>query len=140
MATQVRDKYYLRSLHEEIGLFDRKLAHLLKHEPFASEQERDAAAGKLSAKREQLVRAARQMADEGIEFKNSELPRSLSPEDSRPEDQAVAAPAEPAAEVALARPRRQSAAAHDGTVLDFREGIKAYIEKRRKTPPANPEA
>ena len=43
MATPVKDKYFLRTLHEEIGLFDRKLAHLLKYENFPSDRERDAA-------------------------------------------------------------------------------------------------
>lgn len=80
-SIQAKDKYYLRSLHQEIGLYDRKLAHLLKYGPFASNKERDAAAGKLNSKRELLVRNARQLASEGVEYKACELPRSLrSPE------------------------------------------------------------
>ena len=31
---KVQDKYYLKSLHEEIDLYDRKLAHLAKYETF----------------------------------------------------------------------------------------------------------
>lgn len=59
MATkQAKDKYYLRSLHEEIGLYDRKLAHLLKYDSFASDKDRDMAAGKLRSKRDLLVRDA----------------------------------------------------------------------------------
>ncbi len=85
MALPVRDKYYLRSLHEEISLFDRKLAHLWKHETFVSEDARASAAGKLSTKREQLVRTAREIAGNGVEFKASELPRSLSPVMDEPE-------------------------------------------------------
>ena len=79
MAVPVRDKYYLRSMHEEIGLFDRKLAHLLKYETFASEEARAGAAVKLSTKRDQLVRAARELADSGVEFQAAGLPRSMRP-------------------------------------------------------------
>ncbi len=139
MATPVRDKYYLRTLHEEIGLFDRKLAHLLKYDSFASDQDRDTAAAKLAAKREQLVRAARQMADEGVEFKNSEVPRSLRGDE--PEAAPVAAvQATPAPEPpAIAGPGRRSAA-QTTSVLDFGSEIKAYIEKRRKSAPVTTEA
>ena len=38
MATAPTDKYYLRSIHEEIALFDRKLAHLEKYEKFTSDE------------------------------------------------------------------------------------------------------
>ena len=37
------DKYYLRSLHQEIDLYDRKLAYLDEYEVFASPTERDEA-------------------------------------------------------------------------------------------------
>ena len=86
MALPVRDKYYLRSVHEEIGLYDRKLAHLLKHEVFACEDDRASAAGKLSAKRNQLVSTAREIAGSGIEFKVCDLPRSMrsSPDERTP--------------------------------------------------------
>jgi len=73
-------KYQLKSLHEEIGLFDRKLAHLQKFETFATEAERNASVDKLSAKRNLLVRKAQLMIDEGIEFSESERPRSLRAE------------------------------------------------------------
>lgn len=142
MATPVKDKYFLRGLHEEIGLFDRKLAHLLKYENFASDKERDAAAGKLTAKREQLVRAAKQMANEGVEFKNSELPRSLRPEDAEAEPEEVKAPvvAEAVAPVLPDLPKRSTPAGQGGGVFDFGHEIKAYIEKRKKTLVLTPEA
>ena len=79
MALPIRDRYYLRSMHQEIDLFDRKLAHLLKHEVFASAEARASAADKLSSKRDQLVRAARGLAESGVAFRASELPRSLRP-------------------------------------------------------------
>ncbi|QEE30133.1 hypothetical protein FTW19_20390 [Terriglobus albidus] len=74
---KVQDKYYLKSLHEEIALFDRKLAHLAKYEVFASEAERDAAIGKMETKRATLARTAQKLVEDGIEFHPSELPRSL---------------------------------------------------------------
>lgn len=66
-------------MHEEIDLLDRKLAHLWKHEVFASKEDRASAADKLSTKRSQLVRAARELTDSGVEFKDSGLPRSMRP-------------------------------------------------------------
>lgn len=90
MATLPSGRYQLKSLHEEISLFDRKLAHLHKYETFASEAERDASAGKLSSKRNLLVRKAQQMIDEGVEFHEFERPQSL-----RPEIEATGAAAKP---------------------------------------------
>src|ERR1700761_7765372 len=68
-ATQPHDKYYLRSLHEDIALLDRKLAHMAKYETFATEKERESATGKLNTKRALLVRNALKLAEEGVEFK-----------------------------------------------------------------------
>jgi hypothetical protein len=79
---KAQDKYYLKSLHEEIDLYDRKLAHMAKYEPFASEQDREAAIGKMVTKRAALVRTAQKLAEDGVEFHPSELPRSFHP---RPE-------------------------------------------------------
>lgn len=140
MATPVKDKYFLRGLHEEIGLFDRKLAHLQKYETFASDKERDAAVGKLMTKREQLVKAARQMAEDGIEFKSSELPRSLRPEDSEPEEAAAPVAAEAAEPARAEGQKRSTAAAQSLGLLDFSHEIKAYIEKRKKAMVLTPEA
>jgi hypothetical protein len=80
MRTVVQDKYYLRDIHREIDLYDRKLIHMLKHETFATEALRDAAARKLSNKRETLAETARTLAASGIEFHESDLPRSFRPE------------------------------------------------------------
>ncbi len=74
---KVQDKYYLKSLHEEIDLYDRKLAHTAKYELFASETEREAALGKLSTKRATLARTAKKLMEDGIEFRSSDLPRSF---------------------------------------------------------------
>jgi len=76
-TAQGKGKYYLRSLHQEIDLYDRKLAHLLKYDQFGSDKARDIAAGKLSTKRDVMVHNARQLVEEGVEYELSELPRSL---------------------------------------------------------------
>ena len=80
MRTVVQDKYFLRDLHREIDLYDRKLIHLSKHESFDTEAARDAAVRKLSTKRDALVTTARTLHASGIEFADHELPRSLRPE------------------------------------------------------------
>ena len=77
MAVPTLDKYYLRTLHQEIDLFDRKLAHMLKYDTFATEAERATSATKMKAKRDLLVLTAKDLVSQGIEFKPSELPRSL---------------------------------------------------------------
>ena len=74
---RVQDKYYLKSLHEEIDLYDRKLAHLAKYELFASEAERETAIGKMTTKRAILARNAQKLANDGVEFHLSDLPRSF---------------------------------------------------------------
>lgn len=80
MRTVVQDKYFLRDLHREIDLYDRKLIHILKHEVFATDALRDAATRKLATKRESLAATARSLAASGIEFHEHELPRSFRPE------------------------------------------------------------
>ena len=67
MSTQPVSKYVLKPLEEEIGLFDRKLAHLLKYEVFPNEEERQAAAHKLTIKRERLVRTMRELTEPSVE-------------------------------------------------------------------------
>jgi hypothetical protein len=74
---KVQDKYYLKSLHEEIDLYDRKLAHMAKYERFISEAERETALGKMTTKRATLARIAQKLAQDGIEFHPSDLPRSF---------------------------------------------------------------
>ena len=73
-------KYQLKSLHEEIALFDRKLAHAQSFETFSDEDQRNTAVAKLNSKRSLLVRKAQQMIDEGIEFNEVDRPKSLRPE------------------------------------------------------------
>lgn len=75
--TKVQDKYYLKSLHAEIDLYDRKLAHMAKYERFASEAERETAVTKMTTKRATLARIAEKLAQDGIEFHPSDLPRSF---------------------------------------------------------------
>ena len=105
MRVVVQDKYYLRDLHREIDLYDRKLIHLQKHEVFATETLRDAAVKKMAAKRETLVATARSLAASGIEFHENELPRSFRPEgwtDNTSHREDTAASAEDVAAVASA--------------------------------------
>jgi len=71
------DKYYLRSLHQEIDFYDRKLAYLEKYEQFESTADREGAENKLIAKRASLAETARQLAADGVEFSLSDLPRSF---------------------------------------------------------------
>jgi len=74
-----RDKYFLRSLHQEIDLYDRKLAYLANHVEFASAAERDEAEKKMMTKRATLAETAKMLAATGVEFNASELPRSFRP-------------------------------------------------------------
>jgi hypothetical protein len=71
------DKYFLKSLHQEIDLYDRKLAHLEKYTEFESTEDRDGAESKLLTKRASLAETARQLAADGVEFNRSDLPRSF---------------------------------------------------------------
>jgi hypothetical protein len=80
MRTVVQDKYFLRDLHREIDLYDRKLIHLTRHETFDTETLREAAVRKLAVKRDALVTTARTLHANGIQFADHELPRSLRPE------------------------------------------------------------
>jgi len=71
------DKYFLRSLHQEIDLYDRKLADLEKYVQFDSIADRKQAEGKLIAKRSSLAETARQLVDDGVDFNPADLPRSF---------------------------------------------------------------
>lgn len=135
MATPAPSKYYLKSLHEEIALFDRKLAHLMRYETFPSEKERNAAAAKMSVKRGHLVQTAKQLIEQGIEFQDSERPRSLRPEEAAieappaagsPTDEAVSLDE---AHEALEKPVEVTAGAK---ASPFREDIREYLAKRKK--------
>ncbi len=86
------DKYFLRDLHEEIDLYDRKLAYIQKYVNFASEADRKEAAGRLLAKRSPLEKTARELVALGVEYREEDLPRSFRLQAARP-----LAHAEPAA-------------------------------------------
>ena len=74
-----RDKYFLRDLHQEIALYDRKIAYLDKYVAFASSQDREEAANKLKAKRAPLEKTARELVASGVEYRAEELPQSFRP-------------------------------------------------------------
>lgn len=131
MPVVPQNKYALKSLHEEIDFFDRKLAHLLKYDTFPTEAARDAAAGKISSKRDQLVKSARKLAADGIEFHPSDLPRSLRPagEPEQPlESKPDVAEVTPAAEV----PAETSTQLGAVKSHLFGKEIQEYLSKRRR--------
>jgi len=76
-STPPRDKYFLRSLHQEIDLYDRKIAYLEKYVTFESDLERHDAEKKILAKRATLEKTARELAASGVEFSPADLPRSF---------------------------------------------------------------
>ena len=76
-GTAPRDKYFLRSLHQEIDLYDRKLADLQKFGTFDSPEERQQAEKNIVTKRASLEKTARELSASGVEFSQSELPRSF---------------------------------------------------------------
>lgn len=136
MATPNPDKYYLKTLHDEIDLYDRKLAHMQKYDSFATEAERLSATNKLNSKRELLVKAARQLANDGIEYKPSDLPRSFrTGETPAVETKPAAAPEQPEQKPVVAKagmPVRQFPSPFAGTVLDGEGTIMAYKRGRLK--------
>lgn len=69
----VSNKYQLKWLHEEIDLYDRKIAHLDRYSATASAADR----AKMVSKRSTLEKAARKLAAEGVEFDSKTLPRSF---------------------------------------------------------------
>jgi len=72
-----RDRYFLRDLHQEIDLYDRKLAYLDKFVAFASAADREEAEKGLLAKRAPLEKAALELAASGVEYDEKYLPRSF---------------------------------------------------------------
>jgi hypothetical protein len=72
-----RDKYFLRDVHKEIDLYDRKLAYLDKYGDFATPADREEAQGKMVTKRATLERTAKELAASGVEFEDKDLPRSF---------------------------------------------------------------
>jgi hypothetical protein len=139
MANIVENKYYLKTVHEEIGLFDRKLAHLLKYDVFDSDAAKEAAVRKLARKRETLVETAKRMAAEGVEFKPSDLPRSILPEGTEPAVEPIkeiATEAEPVAAAAGAgganRSARRQSSVYAGTSLDWEQSVRNYMQNKTK--------
>lgn len=72
-----RDRYSLRDIHQEIDLYDRKLAYLDKFGEFTSSTDREEAKSRLVAKRAPLEKAARELVASGVEYKEEDLPRSF---------------------------------------------------------------
>jgi hypothetical protein len=127
-------KYYLKSIHSEIDLFDRRLAHLLKYDVFESEAARAAAARKLTLKRDPLVATAKRLASEGVEYKESELPRSFRP-DGQPAPAEVKPEPEPVAVLATPgenRSARRQGSPYAGTSLDWEKSVQHYMQKKAK--------
>ena len=137
MPTVPSDKYHLKTIHEQIDLYDRQIAHLMKFEKFDTDAAREAAARKLTLKRETLVQTAQRLAAEGVEFKPNELPRSLRPKDEQQatpaaEPEAVAEPKpEPFIPAGL-RARSKGNAPYAGTSLDWQASVREYMEKKGK--------
>jgi len=72
-----RDRYFLRDLHQEIDLYDRKIAYLDKSVEFALPADREKAEKELLAKRAPLEKVALELAASGVEFNEKDLPRSF---------------------------------------------------------------
>jgi hypothetical protein len=132
VANTQENKYYLKTLHDEIDLFDRKLAHLLKYDTFDTDAARAAAAQKMSNKRATLAETAKRLVAEGVEFKETDLPRSF-----RPKDAPVAAVVEVktetetvVAEPGHGRASRRQASAFAGTSLDWEKSVREYMLKK----------
>ncbi len=137
MATPTHDKYYLRTIYQEIDLFDRKLAHMLKYETVGTEAERATSVSKMKAKRDLLVSTAKDLVGQGIEFKPSEVPRSLRSADDVAEP--VLAPASVVEAAAPTLPRtafasKQFASPFAGGVLDGQTIMQNYKKGRSKAP------
>jgi hypothetical protein len=140
MSALLQDRYQLKFLHEEIDLFDRKLAHLLRYEEFPCDADRDAAVRRMTAKRELLARAARQMAHDGVAYNASELPRSFRMEQEAGVAESVApvaATEEPAKPRKAARARVHPSP-YAGTSLDFEKGLLEYKRKKERRTAAEP--
>lgn len=73
-----RDRYFLRDIHQEIDLYDRKLAYLDNFVEFASPADREEAEKQLLTKRAHLEKAALELAALGVEYNEKDLPRSFS--------------------------------------------------------------
>lgn len=134
--TALESKYQLKTLHADIDLYDRRLAHLLKYEVFATEAARVAAARKITLKRDPLVVTAKRLAAEGIEYKESELPRSFRPEGVPAPVEAKLPEPEPAAPSATPhnplenRSARRQGSPYAGTSLDWEKSVQHYMQNK----------
>ena len=129
----VESKYYLKTLHADIDLFDRRLAHLLKFEVFATEAARATAVRKITLKRDPLVAIARRLAAEGVEFKESELPRSFRPEGVvAPVEAAVQEPEPETVQLNHSENRsaRRHGTGHTAATLDWEKSIQQYMQNK----------
>ena len=111
----------------------------MKYDVFESDAARDAAARKLQRKRETLVETAKRMAAEGVEFKPSDLPRSILPEGAEvaapePVKEVAAAAAEPAAAAGAGanRSARRQSSVYAGTSLDWEQSVRNYMQNKTK--------
>ncbi len=134
--TAIESKYHLKTLHADIDLYDRRLAHLLKYEVFATEAARAAAARKITLKRDPLVVTAKRLAAEGVEYRESELPRSFRPEGvpapveaKLPEPVPVAPAAAPHNPLENRSARRQGSP-YAGTSLDWEKSVQHYMQNK----------
>jgi hypothetical protein len=137
MAVAAADKYYLKSIHEEIALFDRKLAHLAKYEKFESDEERTVATRKMTTKRNVLVTTAKRLVAEGVEFNASELPKSLRPEGAPAEADVTHvvpqdAPAKLETVTVAGQLRTHESSPYAGTSLDWQASVERYLAKKKR--------
>ena len=139
MANIVENKYYLKTVHDEIDLYDRKLAHLLNFETFPTEADRAAATRKLTLKRDALAITAKRLAGEGIEFNQNGLPRSFRHKDAplvvdvEEAKEAAAKAAEPFVPAGGAyRSVRRQGSPYAGTSLDWQSSVQHYMQKKAK--------
>ena len=77
------DKYFLKSVHQEIDFYDRKLADLRKYGTFDSDKDREQAESSMLTKRAGLEKTARVLSAAGVEFNEEDLPRSFREEAER---------------------------------------------------------
>ena len=130
----VESKYHLKTIHAEIDLYDRRLAHLLKYDVFETEAARAAATRKLNLKRDPLAATAKRLVAEGVEYKESELPRSFRPEGvpapveaKQPEPESAPAALHNAAEN---RSTRRQGSPFAGTSLDWEKSVQHYMQNK----------
>ena len=136
MANIVENKYYLKTVHEEIDLYDRKLAHLLNFETFATEADRAAATRKLTLKRNALALTAKRLVGEGIEYSPNDLPRSFRPKDAPvafvEEEKEVSTKGGNEALAGGNRSERRQGSPFAGTSLDWQSSVQHYMQKKAK--------